>query len=207
MQKGVFRELVLLRINGGKLTDESAVQRRDIDAYLPAAINYVVTQGLFSNIKSEGDRELPNAFYAYYDALPIIIDSARYKKPYFELPKKPVPLVKNQGIRMVLDDCGNRYYPLSDTDYGNADYYSELFPNQRFYRQVGMRMYLWNAPVLAEQLNCELVVSAEDLLDTDELPIQAGLEQQAIDICVQFMTGQRSVEADLKNDKKDLNVS
>ena len=52
-----------------------------------------------------------------------------------------------------------------------------------------------------------MVVDVDDLLPTDELPIQAGMEMEAIEMCVQFMTGQRQIPADMKNDKKDLNVS
>jgi hypothetical protein len=207
MTKAIFIETVLLRIGGGRLPDDASVKRKDIKAYLPSAINYVVTEGMYTNIKAEGDRDFSGLFYAFFNDLPILLDVTRKNRPYIILPKKPIALPKNAGVRFVSDNCEHNYTPINDGFYSNIDYYTKLFPSERFYYLQGDKLLLWNVGPLEKKMKLSLIVDVDDIEDSENLPIQAGLEAKAIDMCVAFFTGQRQTPGDLKADKKDLNVS
>lgn len=201
MKKGIFIENILLRINGGTINDESSVQRVDIEAYIPASVNWAMGKAYNINLK-EGDRDFPSLFYGSYDSLPIIRTS---RLPHVVLPKGVVALYGNQGMRFVSDNAGYTYSPLSDSDLHTVEYYKDKMFG-KFYRLKPAKVDLYNASPIAETVDAEFIVRVEDLADTDELPIQAGLELEAIQVCVEFFTGQRQIGGDKQNDKKDINA-
>lgn len=203
MKQGVAIELVLLRVNGGELTDEGSVQRADIRAYLPVAINYVTSKAYYTNRKEEGDRDFPSSFYGTFDG--IVIDR-NGNVPIITLPKMVVDLPSNQGIRYITDDCGNTFTPLSDADFQMVNYYKNMFPGERFYRRIGLVVQLWNLSPLAKHINSIIMIDPTEFDDDTTLPIQAGMEQDVIDLCVQHFTAQRQQPADVVANKTDLNA-
>jgi len=202
MVQGVAIDLVLLRVNGGKLTDDGNVQRDDIRAYIPIACNLVTSKAYYVNRQQEGDRDFPSSFYGTYNCA--ISQSNGVATIVF--PKTVVPLPSNQGIRYLIDNCGNTYTPLNDSEVPMINYYKTQFPNIRFYRRTGMVAQLWNVSPLANNVNAVIMIDPENFADTDELPIQAGMEQEFLDIIVQHFTGQRQQPADADVDSKDVNV-
>lgn len=62
MTKGILKELVLIALNGGTLNDESAILRADIEAYLPAAVNYAMSKAYNINLQIEGNRDMSSLF-------------------------------------------------------------------------------------------------------------------------------------------------
>lgn len=205
MQKGVFVDLVLIRANGGILNDEAAIKRADVQAYLPAAINYVLTAQYWTNIKGEGNRDFSGTFYGYYPNITLLTDATKNNRKYFVLPKGVVPMVANQGIRSVTDGCEKTYKPIPDGSASSINYYTKIFKNTGFYRLEGKNVYLYGINPLQTKINVTLIVRAEDLADTDELPIPAGLEDTALEMALAFVTGQRQIPADTINNKKDIN--
>lgn len=205
MKKSTFVELAVLQANGGVLNDESNVKRKDILAYLPAAINYVMVTNYRQALSETGIRDFSGTFHGYFYDLPLLTDANKGDRKYFTLPKGIVPFTHNQGIRSVTNGCEGTFKPIPDGSYSTISYYTKIFTNTGFYRLEGNRVYLYNQPKLMETISCTLIVRAEDLEDTDELPIPAGLEHLAIDMAVAFATGQRQVPTDTKNDKKDIN--
>lgn len=205
MTKGVFCDLVLIRANGGILNDESAIKRADIFAYLPAAINYVLTAQYWTNIKGEGNRDFSGTFYGYFNNLPLLTDTNKNDRKYFVLPKGVVPMVANQGIRSVTNGCEKTLKPIPDGSLPTINYYTKIFKNTGFYRLEGKNVYLYGTNPLMTTINVTLIVRAEDLDDTDELPIPAGLEDTALEMAIAFVTGQRQIPADTINNKKDIN--
>jgi len=204
MKKNVLIDLVLLDLNGGELNDESAILRQDIEAYLPAAVNYAMNKSYNINIQVEGNRDMSALFYGSFFDLPIVRELGRVPKIF--LPKGTVALPRNQGIRYVSDGCGGTFAPLMDADLHTIVHYSKILPDNKFYRLKQGYIELWNISPIAETLNMEMIVSVEDLDDDDELPLQAGVEEDAINLCLQHFDPQRKTPADKINNTVDLNA-
>lgn len=205
MTKSRFAELVLIRVNGGRLNDNSSTDRRDIKAYLPAAVNYAMMAGYNLEIKGEGDRDFSSLFYGYFPQQAVLVDTDRHNWIYIVDPAGGIALPRNQDIRSIEDDLGNTYKPLPDNAMKSLNYYLPLMDGIGFYRREGKKIYLFNAPKLIKHINASRIVDCDSLTDDDLLPIPAGLEKIAMDICYEFITGIRQIPADRKNDKRDLN--
>lgn len=205
MTRGRFIELAVLQANGGVLNDESNVKRKDILAFMPAAINYAMVTGYRQALNESGIRDFSGNFYGYFSDLPLLTDATKGDRKYFVLPKGIAPFAHNQAIRSVTNGCEGTFKPIPDGSYPTINYYTKIFTNTGFYKLEKDRVYLYNEPKLMDTISCTLIVRSEDLADTDELPIPAGLEYMAIDMAVAFATGQKQVPADTKNDKKDIN--
>jgi hypothetical protein len=202
MLQGVAVDLISIRVNGGQLTDDGDVLRDDIRAYLPVAYNLVTSKAYYLNRQQEGDRDFPSSFYGTYTCT--ITQNNGIGTITF--PKTVVPLPSNQGIRYVIDNCGNTYTPLNDGEVPMINFYKTQFPNIRFYRRTGMVAQLWNLSPLATSVNVVILVAPENFADTDDLPIQAGLEQEFLDICIAHFSAQRQTPADKTVDSSDVNV-
>lgn len=203
MTKGVFVDLVLLRINGGLMPVDAVTQRVDIEAYLPAAVNWAREKSYNINLQMDGDRDIPSLFYGEFDDLPILRDK---KIPYITYPKGTIAMHANQGIRSVTDNCCGFYTPLSDSDMSTICYYQDKMPDSKFYRPKQNSIELYGVNPNAETVNMQMIVKTEDLDDDDELPIDAGYEVDAMNVCYQFMTGERQTPADKKSDNSDINT-
>lgn len=205
MTKAVIVDLVLLRINGGVLSAESAVWRVDILAYLPGAINYVLTKQENIQLKEEGDREVPGEFVAAYYDLPILKDDAR-NEYYIELPELPIAFRSNRGIRLLIDNCNNTYAPLRETAIGGLKRLLKMLGDKGMYWYRGMkRVAIYNAPKLANKINAYIIKNINSYGLNDELPIPAGMEPEVINILYQYFSGERQAPADRITDEKDLN--
>lgn len=201
MKKGAFVDLVILRIGGGVLNTDLHVQRVDIQAYIPAAVNYALTAGRNISLAQEGNRDLPSMFYGTFSDLPIDRTS---NTPFVTLPKGYVGLYGNEGVRSVFDDCGNYYTPLMDADRRVIKAYKEKLIGQGFYYPIGQtKLEVYPTNPLVESLNGEYIVRSEDLTDEDELPLIASTETMALDLVIQWFTNQRSMPADLLVNKAD----
>lgn len=205
MKKGVFRELVLIKVNGGTINDQSSLKRRDINAYMPVAVNYAMQAGYNIEIKTEEDRDFSSMFYGYFPAQDVLVDSTRHDWKYVADPAGAIALPKNQDIRSIEDNFGNTYKPLPDNAMKTINYYLKLMAGVGYYRREQKKIYLFNAPELIKTINVSRIVDCDSLSDDDILPIPAGLEKIAIDICYEFVVGIRQMPADHRNDKRDVN--
>jgi hypothetical protein len=204
MLQGKLVDLILLRVNGGNLTDDSAVQRADIRAYLPIALNFATTKFYFTNKKEEYNRDFPSYFYTSFPNLTI---SRTGSIPTITLPKVVLQFAGNQGIRNLQDDFGNTYTPVQDGEVSMINYYKDVFPNTRLFLQMGQTVQLWNVTKFATTVNAIVILDPSQYTDNDELPIAAGLEADVIDLCVQHFSAQRQQPADVDVNKQDLNAS
>jgi len=201
MEKAVFVESVILAIGGLVLTDEFNLQRVDVEAYLPAAVNYAVTAGRNIAISQEGNRDLPSMFYGTFTNLTIDRSAAVAS---ITLPKGYIPLYGNEGVRSVFDNCGNYYAPLMDADRRTIKQYHEMLIDQGFYYPIGKnKIEVYTSNPLVTALNGEYIVKVEDLADDDELPLPASTETMALDLCIQWFTNPISRPADLITNKSD----
>lgn len=204
MQKGLLVESVLLALNGGSLTDESAVKRVDIKAYLPSAVNYAMTKSYNINIQVERSRDISGLFWGAFRDLPIIRDDNRM--PRINLPKGTVALPRNQGIRRLIDGCDGVYTPLMDGDLHTIKYFAPILSGSKFFRLFPTYIELHDLNPLVETVKeLDMIVRTEDLLDTDELPIPAGMEDDVINLCLRHFDPQRQSPADKINNTVDLN--
>lgn len=201
MTKGIFVENVILMIGGGVLTDELSTQRVDIQAFLPAAVNYALTAGRNTAISQEGNRDLPSMFYGTFTDL--VVDRST-PTASITLPKGYVPLYGNEGVRSVFDNCGNYYSPLMDADRRIIKAYKDKLIDQGFYYPLGKyKVEVYTSNPLVTMLNGEYIVRAEDLDDEDELPLVGDTELLAIQTCANWFKDPRSRPADLINNKSD----
>ena len=198
MQIGALVDLVLLKINGGKPSTDNSVIRVDIRAMLPVAFNYAVDATYNENIKVEDDRDLPSEFYAVFENVSI---NRATKQPHIVLEKGTVPLKGNAGVRFVYDNCGHYYAPLTDTAMPMIGYYATMTPNMYWYRRVVDKIFLYNTNPLIESLNYQALTDIDDLLDTDEAPIQAGKENMVIEWLVNWFS--KKEPYDNKIDSRD----
>lgn len=204
MKLGLLVDTILLRINGGILNTESAVKREDIRAYVPAAVNWAMTKSYYTNIKAENNRDFPSLFYGVFND--VTITRPQTGRPYFTVQKGYVPLPNNAGIRFVMDGCENTYSPVADSDVPLLNYYSKHLNKEKFFRPIGYKVELIGLPKLMNLISYQAITDVNELSYDDELPIQAGQENDVIDITIQFFTGQRQMPGDKVNNKADINV-
>lgn len=205
MTKGVFIELVYQMVNGGRPTTDSSIMRVDIEAYLPACVNYALTKGYFLQVQTEGNRELPTMFFTHFRNLEIRKETFGKNRRYIDLPASLIALPSNRALRMVTDNCDNVYIPLKENHLSNLDYWLNILSDERFYRPIEKKVYLYNEPGIAESANVVMIVSVHDLADTAELPIPAGQEEEALTMCYRFVTGQLNIPTDKINDSRSIN--
>lgn len=177
MKVGVLVELIYLEVNGGKPTPDDSVMRADIRAMLPAAVNYAMDKTYNLNLQIEGDRDYPSEFYSVFTDISI---NRTGRIPFIPLTSGTVPLKGGAGIRFVYDNCGNQYGPVSDAEMGSIEYYSKLTPNMGWYRRTGNNLYIYGINPLVTRLSYQAITKVEDLADTDEVPLQAGSENDVL---------------------------
>lgn len=204
MKQGTLIDLVLLRVNGGQLTDDLAVQRSDIRAYLPIALNSATTLFYYGNKKEELSRDFPACFYASFDGLTI---DRTGTIPKITLPNLVLQMPSNQGIRRITDDCGNTFTPVQDGEVSMINYYADTMPNLRLFLPMGFQtIFLYNVTKLAKHVNAVIMLDPSSFTDDIELPIAAGVEKTAIDLCIEHFSAQRQQPADVIADGNDLNA-
>lgn len=204
MTKGEVVDLVLLRINGGILNNESAVWRVDILGYLPGVINYLLTKSENIQLKEEGDREVPGEFIANY-TVSILRDTVN-KVDYITLPVLPIRFRSNRGIRLIMDNCNNSYAPIRETSLGSLKRILRMLGDKgAYWPQHNKRVNLYNKPPLADSVNVYIIADISTYGNDDELPIPAGMEPELINILYQYFSGERQAPADEITNQTDLN--
>lgn len=205
MTRGEIIEICLLRINGGTLNSEASVHREDIRAYLPSAVNYALTASYNIGIRAEGIRDISGLFWgSFYD---LAITRTEPRKPRITLPKGTIALPRNQGIRRIVDDCDQVYTPLQDGDLHSIEYMQNVLSGSNFFRLFPTYIELYTLNPLVTKINeLNMITRTEDLLDTDILPIPAGMEDTVIDLCYDKFSPQRRNPADKLNNTVDLNA-
>ena len=205
MRKSIFIENVYNRIYGGRPSTDFSVLKVDIEAYLPAVVNYALTKGFYTQKNQEQNGDIPTSFYHTFTGLAISRDADRKNRQYFDMPATVVAMPSNRGLRAIFDNCENRYTPLSDNQLSNIDYWINILKSEKFYNLDEKKVYLFNAPKIAKTMKLTMIISADELGDDDELSIPAGLEAEAMDMCFEFVTGIRKLPVDRKIDGRDLN--
>lgn len=187
MTKGSIVESIFVSVNGGRPNTDLSVQREDISALLPAAVNYAITGDYWVNVSRENDREVPNSFVSefYFPAI-----SEEMGREFIPFDKKVINIPGNGGLRYVQDALGNSYSPRA-IGVSKKSYWDKAMTAAGEFQFKEGRIYLYNRPPLAERFYIGAVMDVSELSDDDELPIPAGSEPQVIDILMSFFTNQR----------------
>lgn len=205
MQKDIFIELVYQAAHANRPSTDFVVLRADIEAYIPAVVNFALTKGFYTQKNQEGNGDIPTQFYAKYTDIPVSQETTGKMNYYFEMPALLVALPSDRGLRMITDNCGNLYTPIKDIQLSNIDYWLKVLPCEKFYSKSGNNVTLYNKPSGVVKMNLTGVVESSELKDTDQLPLPAGEEKDAIDMCMDFVLGVRQLPVDRKVDGRNLN--
>lgn len=203
MTKSYYVDSAHLIVCGGEITDESAVWRDDIEALLPAAVNYGIQAGVWDQFKMEGDYDVPGSFVGNFPN--IAVDKTDPDFPTLTLPKTMLPLSSDRGLRYLTSPKGHSYERMNDNLWCNWYYYKNLMKDQRFFRLHGKVVTLINMPKIENNATIGMIVSTEDYLDTDHLPVPVGQELTVINQLVALFKEQRSEPQDKVEDKTDIN--
>lgn len=199
MIKGVLIDLVFNSVNGGRPNADSSVQREDVAALIPAAVNYVMTNDYWGNLRAEGDKEIPMGIVTEIELTTIVKDSRGFDSIEFT-----TPLINpggHSGIRYIQDDCGNNYYPRSSSVGKSA--WDSILDGYQQYSYIKDKIRLYGKPPLVNKVIAGVVVDCSLLSDEDELPIPTGMEPQVLDLMLGFFNNQRMQPKDYIIDGKD----
>lgn len=206
MTKGELIETILIRVNGGRITQDSKVKREDINALLSAAINWSVTGRYWINKKATGTNEYPSDFIASYLNVGVKTDTDRDLR-YVDMPVGTLTLPDDQGTQSVSPMQGDDVYIATkflDRKH-NAYYHNTFAGNTRWWREQ-QKIFFLNLPDITDKVLLRLIQSAGNLNNDDELPISAGSEIDILNILNDWFTGQRIMPADMRPDNADVDI-
>ena len=197
-------DLVLLHVNGGSLASDAAVQRSDVETYLPSAIlnafyEWISMERALS--RREGRAWIaPESVYAKYE----FTATAGNPYAYVLLPGRiaELPIV---GVSSLSVDGQSAIYVGSE-------------PVARDFASMGMTLYWIESGVDAQSkvyinkksacpvsLKAILVPSCDS--GDDQLQLPDGIEVRSIEIAKAHFTGQRSMPDDAIVDENDVNAN
>lgn len=216
----IFTELVdnvLLAVNGGEFTSESAVQRPDVESYVPQAAHTVIRNAVFG-LKADKRSEIgatgsigvqidPGFFETY--TLTVAYDETR-KIHYADLPSVIQSWPGDGGINAVF---GKTNPGMTFTKVNGPQEYSTLGD-----LAVAMSLY-WHEPYStysriflpnADDGVCDIMVRAaleiSPALGDSRIPLPVGLEAMVIAMSIENFRGQRSMPADTTLNNQDVNA-
>ena len=202
MTKAELIESVLIRVTGGKLTQDSKVKREDISILLAPAINWSITGQYWLNKRATGGNEYPSDFIASYP-VDVKEDTSRDLK-YVDIPVGTLTLPDDQGLQTVSPMKGDdEFIPTKFQDRKHNSYYPNTFSSFTMWWREGQRVYF--EKIDTDKVLLRLIQSVNNLKDDDELPIAAGAEIDVMNILNEWVTGQRALPADMKpNNNPDM---
>jgi hypothetical protein len=202
MTKGEFIDLVYTRVSGGVKSTDLSVWRQDIQKYMPFAINFALTKQYYVNLKEDGSRDMPGTFLTIIDPVDVLFDTTR-KVPYLLLPFHPLALPRNRGIRFIGYRSGEAFVGGMENATALFKHYRKHNTNTVRIEVEGLKVFLHNLPTLVKKAMVKMIANLEELDDTTIIPLPSGLETEAINICIDFFTGQRTAPKDILSDSRD----
>lgn len=198
-------DLVLLAVNGGQFSSESAVQRPDVEAYVPAAIDLAVREEailLLRLRKQDGssDAAIGSEFYTKYKLVPSVdSESGLY---YVELPS----LVSIPGL-LAIQSITPAKNPLDTVVVvSSVKHLIDMDLKQAWIERYGDKTRIYFRGV---DQSCPVYVSAMTQASSSgadgEVKLPGGLDARVIEICVAHFRQQRGMPADVIVDNHDVN--
>lgn len=192
---------VLLRVEGGIPSTGSSVRWGECETYLAMAVNYVMTGQYWAENRSEGGHNINPLLYTVFENIAISQD-ATTQRYYFTLPKNLITLPKGRALE-VNTMCGKMCYPLNQGDNALEQFYGGMIPSMGYLIEGQTKVWLYNKPALVKAIRTKQWVHVGDLLDTDLVILPSDGDTKVVDLCVQFMLGERQTPKDYIEDSKD----
>lgn len=215
MTVGEAIDLILLAVTGGRLTQESSVQRAEIRALLPAAIDRFLTaemrlrrqearQDVMDGFASTWD---DGTFFVGYDLTPAL-DSTR-KSWYVTLPGKLVQIPGQRGISTV-HPVKYPTQPFAAAKIPAALAGAEgILGSQVFYwPEVSgdeTKVWLYNYTGFDCDITVWALLNSVDLGDDAQMPIPNDIIPDALEWLRNWFMAQRGTVADNDKDDSDIN--
>lgn len=199
--KGELITQALLRVEGGIPSTDSSVRWGECETYLAYSVNYTMVGQYWAENRSEGGHNINPLLYTVFENIPIQQDSttSRY---YFNLVKPVITLPKTRALE-VNTMCGKKCYPLTQGDDALEQYYGGLKKSISYYPEGQVKVWLYNKPALVKAIRTKQWVHIADLADTDQVILPSDGDIKVIDMMVSFLTGERQMPKDYKEDSKD----
>lgn len=215
-------DLVLLSVNGGEFTSEAAVQRPDVESYVPQAAHTVIRNAVFG-LKADKRSELgatgsigvqidPGFFETY--TLTVAFDETR-QIHYADLPSviqswpgdngiNAVFGKTNPGLTFVKVNGAQEYSAFGDLADAMSVYWHEPASSGTSYFS---RIFLPSA----DDGVCDIMVRAaleiSPALGETRIPLPVGLEAMVCQMAIEWFRGQRGMPADNLLTNNDVNAT
>lgn len=201
MTKGQLIGQILLKVEGGVPSTDSSVKWGECETYLAMAVNYVMTGQYWAENRSEGGHNINPLLYTVFENITISQDTltSRY---YFTLPKSLITLPKGRALE-VMTMCGKTCFPLTQGDDALEQYYGKFKKSISYLIEGQTKVWLYNKPALVNAVRTKQWVHVGDLLDTDLVILPSDGDLKVVDLAVSWMTGERQMPKDYKEDTKD----
>jgi len=193
--KRELADQILLKVNGGKPSQDTRVRREDIYKYVPAAVNYAMTKQYYIN-SQDGYKQLPDDFIATYESVPVQFNAAR-ELYYVQLPARIISLPRNIGLDTISPMKGFTNFVETSFSSRQLDSYSlKHMADQVLYWIEFDKVYFEQLSDLVTELLVRMIASVDDLSPDDQLPIPPGMEVEVLKIVEEFFLEQRKIPAD-----------
>lgn len=217
MTIGEAIDLILLRANGGRLTQESAVQRADIRAYLPTALSYFLVAEMRQRRREAHEEAgfggseswFDGTFPGVYTLTPA--QDADSKIWYIDLAGAAVSLPSGRGVQLVYpsEHPEKPFVRLANpSQIAGAEY---ILGDQVFFwaqntsnRVSRIRLFNYIGPACPVEVWA--ILNTDCLADTAQMPAPTNITMLVIDKCVDHFTGTRQTPSDNAMDGKDVNA-
>lgn len=205
-------ELVLLRVSGGKLSNDVNVKRVDISTYFESAYNFAV---LYDYYERHNMMVQEYRLFGFSEESKILSqqlctvqvstqkDSARGFS-YFVLPNQLMILPGGRGLDSLFSGPESTFIKVNGQDEvigltapGSGYYWYEKYPNEG-------RVYIKGSGC-ADPLFVRMMISGSDMGMDDEIAIPVGRDQMMIDKMAEWFLGERMTpENVIKNNTDDV---
>ena len=205
MNKGQLIEVVYLAVNGGVPNDSNKVQRVDIEAALPYAIDYVTKLDIDERRRDmrrhlsifQKRIDLDIDFMCTYE-LETLNDSDR-DEDYVVLPVAMYNVAGNAALDYVgpISRIGDDFIKIRDRSAVVGAPYLEGLATMYYYEKDGatqeQRVYFFNLPSPVKKVLVRIMVDPSDLPDEADLPIPLGFSQMVKDLLVEHFLTQKQM--------------
>ena len=182
---------------------ENAKAKPYAEAYLTAAVNYVLTKQYYLEYGQGEDKDMNGLFLAVYESVPILWNDKR-KVHYFDMPAKVLALAKDRGIPYIGPQ-GNEeiQYPIIGQSTSSMAGKYMQYSTSSFVQIEGQKAILKNHNDIVKEVMVKMIQDASMLSEEDELPLPAGSEIEVINLVGDFLLGRRQLPQDNLNNERE----
>ena len=193
----------LLRISGGKYTDDVSVRYGEAEVYLASAVNYVQLGNYWIEGKAEQEHAVNPMMLSAFDNVPILYSTIR-KRYYVTLPARVVPLPKGRSLS-ITTECGKTFIPLVPGDEEMQQYYADFDDNIKYLPEGTVTVWLYGMDKypLIKYCRPRYIVNVRDLPGTAEILLPANGEKDVLDLMVGWLGNERIAPKDYSETGKD----